>query len=142
MFSSAVLALLAGASAVLASSSGISVSLTGKKGIADVDDFKVVAKITNSGTETITLLNDPNTLLTPNWATKTFHLSNAEGVVPEFKGVAVGHSALSSPLYSMIIYALTKLGQVVGYRSYQEQGVHHPRTWTDPETRAHPRWRL
>lgn len=99
MLSSAVLAFLAGSTAVLASS-GVSVTFAGEKVVNDVDNFKVVAKVTNTGDETLTLLNDPKTLLTPNWATKAFHISSAEGVVPEFKGVAVSNSLVFITLKS------------------------------------------
>lgn len=90
MLASTVLALLTGSPFVLASSS-ISVSFAGDEFIHNADDFKIVAKVTNTGDETLTLLNDPNTLLTPNWPTKMFHLSNAQGLIPEFKGVVVSH---------------------------------------------------
>lgn len=93
MFSSIVLALLAGSSVVLATPS-VSVSFEGDKVVTDVNNFKVVTKVSNTGDETLTLLNDPNSLLTPNWYTKTFSITSAEGVSPEFKGVAVRIKAL------------------------------------------------
>jgi hypothetical protein len=97
MISAAVLALLAGCSTVFAVPS-VSVSFTGEKTVTDVDNFKVVVKVTNSGDETLTLLDDPRTLLTPDWNTETFHITNSEGVVPEFKGVAVsGRDTFSNP---------------------------------------------
>lgn len=82
MLSSVVLALLAGSSVVLATP-GLSVTFEGDKVVKDVDNFKVVAKISNTGDEKLTLLNDPNSLLTPKWNTKTFAISSAEGVSAE-----------------------------------------------------------
>lgn len=77
MIAPAILFLFATLSTVLASSI-ISVSLGGEAIVHSVDDFKVVAKVTNTGDETLTLLNDPNTLLTPNWTTNVFHILNDE----------------------------------------------------------------
>lgn len=88
MIPTIIVALLAGSSAVFAAPS-VAVSFTGEKTVIDVDNFKIVAKLTNRGDETLTLLNDPRALITPHWKTKTFHITNANGVVPEFKGVAV-----------------------------------------------------
>lgn len=88
MIVAAVVALLAGSSGAFAAPS-VSVSFDGQKTVTDVDNFNFVAKVTNSGDEALALLNDPNTLLTPKWNTKSFHISSAEGVVPEFKGVTV-----------------------------------------------------
>lgn len=88
MISVAIIALLASSSAVFAGPA-VSISLAGKNSVTNVDNFKVVAKVTNSGDETLTLLNDPATLLTPNWNTNTFRIASAKGVIPEFKGVAV-----------------------------------------------------
>ncbi|KAF8322710.1 peptidyl-Lys metalloendopeptidase [Clavulina sp. PMI_390] len=95
MLSAALLAAIAGSSAVLATPS-VSVSFSGESLVNGVDNFKVVAQVANTGDETLTLLNDPSTLLTPQWATKSFHIESAEGVVPEFKGVAVKWSAQSA----------------------------------------------
>ncbi|KAF8317606.1 zincin [Clavulina sp. PMI_390] len=92
MLFTALFVIAAGSSTVLATPK-VSVSFSGESHVDGVDNFKVVAKVANTGDETLTLLNDPNTLLTPQWLTKSFHISSAEGVVPEFKGVAVKWSA-------------------------------------------------
>ena len=89
MISAAVIALLAVPSTVFAALT-VSVSFGGEKTFTDVDNFHVVAKVTNNGDETLTFLNDPGTLLTPKWKTNIFSVVSADGVVPEFGGVAVG----------------------------------------------------
>lgn len=66
MLSSVLFALAAGSASVLAFPS-VSVAFSGEKSVVDVDNFKVVATVTNTGDETLNLLNDPNSLLTPNW---------------------------------------------------------------------------
>lgn len=112
MISSVVVALLAGTSAVFAAPS-VSVSFAGEKVVTDVDNFKVVAKVSNTGSETLTLLNDPNSLLTPHWSTKTFSIASAEGAVPEFKGVAVKWSAKSA--VKSKAYTIIEPGQTVEF---------------------------
>ncbi|KAF8317605.1 deuterolysin M35 metalloprotease [Clavulina sp. PMI_390] len=67
----------------------VSVSFSGESHVVDVDNFKIVAHLTNTGDETLTLLNSPNTLLTPEWSTRAFQISNAKGITPEFKGLVV-----------------------------------------------------
>lgn len=84
----AILAFLATSSAVFAAPR-VSVSFSGEKIVTNVNNFQVLAKVTNTGDETLTLLNDPHTLLTPHWRTKSFHITSAEGAVPRFKGVKV-----------------------------------------------------
>lgn len=88
MISAVIVALLAGSSAVFATLN-VSVSCAGDKVVTNVDNFNVAVRVTNRGNETLTLLNDPASVITPNWTTKTFHITNGDGVIPEFKGVAV-----------------------------------------------------
>lgn len=141
MISSVVVALLAGSSAVFAAPS-VSVSFAGEKVVTDVDNFKVVAKVSNTGSETLTLLNDPNSLLTPHWSTKTFSIASAEGAVPEFKGVAVRSPFATHRRAFVCLLSNLNIGQVVRQVRCQEQVIHHPRARPDARLRAHTRWRV
>ena len=67
----------------------ISVSLSGANTVTDVDNFRVVAAVTNTGDETLNLLRDPNSLLASSWATNSFDIASVQGIAPGFKGVAV-----------------------------------------------------
>jgi peptidyl-Lys metalloendopeptidase len=128
MISAAVVALLAGCPAVFATPS-VSVSFAGENTVTDVDNFKVVAKVTNSGDETLTLLDDPRTLLAPDWNTETFHITNSEGVVPEFKGVVVsGRDTRSNPCRKFIHHTIP--GQVVSRCCGRVQVLHGHRAWS------------
>lgn len=99
MLALAILALLPGPSFVLTSLS-IPISFVSDGVICNSDnfDFFFPAKVSNIRDEILILLNNFNTLLTPNWPTTMFHLSNAQGrtlkvyystVIPGFKRVAV-----------------------------------------------------
>lgn len=55
---------------------------------ADVDGLKLTTTISNTGDETLKLVNDPRTPLS-SWATNTFAVSSDDGTVPAFTGVKV-----------------------------------------------------
>ncbi|KAF8593650.1 zincin [Ceratobasidium sp. AG-I] len=78
--------------------SGISIALVGPDEITDISNLKVSVLITNTGTESLKLLNDPNSLLSL-WETDGFYISKlnqgevaAEGPALNFTGVKVKYS--------------------------------------------------
>ncbi|RDB29715.1 Peptidyl-Lys metalloendopeptidase [Hypsizygus marmoreus] len=91
MFSSALratlIALVASAVAVSAAS-GLSLKVTGPETVHDVDNLKVVTTVTNTGDETLKILNDPRGPLNK-LAANTFAITDANGAVPAFTGVKV-----------------------------------------------------
>lgn len=69
--------------------SDLSIKVSGPSTVASVDDFVVKTSLTNFGDREITLLNDPNSILTPDWKTATFGVINADGAPAKFGGVKV-----------------------------------------------------
>ena len=57
--------------------------------ITDVDNFNLKTVWTNSGDESLTLLNEPNSILTPHWKTNVFGIVAADGSAAKFGGVKV-----------------------------------------------------
>lgn len=50
---------------------------SGPASVSDVANLKITASIKNVGTETLRLLNDPNSILSP-WETNSFQVARAE----------------------------------------------------------------
>ncbi|KAF5348371.1 hypothetical protein D9758_010885 [Tetrapyrgos nigripes] len=73
-------------SAVLVSAaSELTLKVTGPEAVTNVDNFKVTTLLTNSGDETLHLLNDPtSSLISSN--TDSFHITNSDGASPAFNG--------------------------------------------------------
>ena len=67
----------------------ISFLALGPEAVHSVDDFTVTTAITNSGVESITLLNDPGSILTPSWKTNAFGILGPDGKPAGFGGVKV-----------------------------------------------------
>ncbi|KAG8904275.1 hypothetical protein FRB99_001978 [Tulasnella sp. 403] len=87
----------------IAWAAGITVNVTGKwlphgdpdycpAAITSVDEFVLKAAITNHGWETINLLNDPNSIVTPH-KTEMFDLVGPNGKTPTFGGLIVKWNA-------------------------------------------------
>jgi len=57
--------------------------------VSDVDNFVVKTILTNNGDETLTLLNEPESILTPQWKTNVFGIVAADGGAAKFGGVRV-----------------------------------------------------
>lgn len=55
----------------------------------DVQNLKVIATVTNTGDETLKLLNDPRGPLS-NMPADTFTIANLVGSSPSFTGIKVG----------------------------------------------------
>lgn len=90
MLSSALVALALSAAASAAPS--LSLTLGGANSFAGVSSAVVSATLTNTGDETLKLLNHPNTILSK-WPTDTFAISLNDGKSPRFQGVRVKYVA-------------------------------------------------
>ncbi|KAF8905692.1 peptidyl-Lys metalloendopeptidase [Mucidula mucida] len=76
-------------SAITASAApGLSLTLSGVDSVVDVANLGVSATLTNTGDETLKILNEPTSLLSP-YATNSFGISSASGAVPAFNGIKV-----------------------------------------------------
>ena len=93
MFSSslraALFALAATATAVSATT-GLSLKVTGPEAVDGVQNLKVVTTLTNTGDETLKLLNDPRGLLSNKLPTQSFQITHQDsGAKPSFTGAVV-----------------------------------------------------
>ncbi|KAF9015908.1 zincin [Hymenopellis radicata] len=86
MLSSALFALVS--AGVASATKSLSISTYAPASLTDVSALEVVTTITNTGDETVTLLNDPRTVLS-SWATQSFIITGESGVEADFTGVAV-----------------------------------------------------
>ncbi|KDQ16121.1 hypothetical protein BOTBODRAFT_157394 [Botryobasidium botryosum FD-172 SS1] len=69
---------------------GLTLKVNAPSAVEDVDALKISTTLTNTGTEELKLLNDPNSVLTPQWKTQTFSITGSNsGAVPSFQGVKV-----------------------------------------------------
>src|SRR3712207_5132086 len=59
--------------------------------ITDVDNFRVAATVSNTGSETLRLLRDPRSPLST-YATVTFGVVNNKGARAQFSGIKVRYS--------------------------------------------------
>jgi peptidyl-Lys metalloendopeptidase len=89
IFAAASLLLLAASGAEAARSLGLTVN--GADSVTDVDNFAVVATITNTGDETLKLYRDPRTALS-SFPEDTFSLTSTDGAVAEFIGAHVKYT--------------------------------------------------
>ncbi|KAM5543347.1 hypothetical protein V8D89_003221 [Ganoderma adspersum] len=86
----ALIALVTTASAVTACP-GLSLNVTGPSAIDGVENLKVVATLTNTGDETLRLLNDPRSVL-DTLPADSFTVTDSDGASPSFIGVRVKYS--------------------------------------------------
>jgi peptidyl-Lys metalloendopeptidase len=84
MFSKIFLALVASAISVAAAPS-LSLKISGPSAVDGIQNLKLVAIVTNTGTETLKLLNDPRGVLNQS-PTHSFTITNVNGTSPAFKG--------------------------------------------------------
>ncbi|KAM5535100.1 hypothetical protein V8D89_011186 [Ganoderma adspersum] len=88
----ALVALVGTASAVtVAAAPGLSLKVTGPAAVDGVENLQIVTAVTNTGDETLRLLNDPNGVLNPLPA-DTFTITSPDGARPSFTGVRVKYS--------------------------------------------------
>ncbi|KAI0673560.1 peptidyl-Lys metalloendopeptidase [Trametes maxima] len=102
MFSSAVraaLVALAASAVAVSAERGLSLNVSGPEAVDGVDNLKVTTTLTNTGDETLKLLNDPRTPL-HTLPANTFSITTDAGESPSFIGVKVkyvpGKAAKSS----------------------------------------------
>ena len=74
--------------AAAAATRSLTVKVSAPDVVWNVDHFYVLTTIVNTGDETLRLLNDPRTPLSP-VATNTFVVTNSDGMYPTFNGVKV-----------------------------------------------------
>lgn len=82
--SAVVIATLA---ACVVASPSLKLTVSGPQAVTDVDNLTVKAIVTNTGSETVKLLNDPRTVLS-NWRTDTFAIEGTAGT-PAFTGIKI-----------------------------------------------------
>ncbi|KAM5544061.1 hypothetical protein V8D89_002247 [Ganoderma adspersum] len=108
----ALLALAASASAV-AAAPGLSLKVTGSDAVDGVDNFKVVTTLTNTGDETLKLLNDPRGAL-HTLPANTFAITTDDGASPSFSGVKVKYSlSNAAKLTDASAFTVLEPGQAV-----------------------------
>ncbi|KAK7438480.1 hypothetical protein VKT23_018095 [Stygiomarasmius scandens] len=73
----------------------LTLKLSGTELADGVDNLKVTAKLTNTGDETLRVLNDPRSVLSSH-PTNTFSISDADGASPSFNGMRVKYSPNSA----------------------------------------------
>ncbi|PSS29600.1 hypothetical protein PHLCEN_2v2748 [Hermanssonia centrifuga] len=86
-FRSTLVALVASAVAVSAAP-GLQLALSGADKVDGLNNLKIIATVTNTGDETLKVLNDPRGPLSQ-MPTETFAISHDSGAVPAFTGVRV-----------------------------------------------------
>ena len=64
----------------------------GPHSISNVADLKIITTITNTTGSTLTLVNDPSSILTTKYPTERYHIIHSSGVKPIFKGVRIKFS--------------------------------------------------
>ncbi|KAF5343566.1 hypothetical protein D9758_012954 [Tetrapyrgos nigripes] len=89
MFSSALRSsLVALAASAISASAELTLKVSGPESVTGVDNLKVTATLTNTGSEALQLLNDPRSLLTK-VPTNSFRISSSTGASPSFNGIKV-----------------------------------------------------
>ena len=95
MFSSSVrsaLVALAASAVAVSATSGLTLKVSGPEAVDGVNNFKVEATVTNTGDETLKLLNHPLSPLSK-MSTETFSIAQEDtGAVPKFSGMKVKYS--------------------------------------------------
>ncbi|KAG8904274.1 hypothetical protein FRB99_001977 [Tulasnella sp. 403] len=74
---------------VLASVTCLQIKVTGPAAVTSVDDLILTTTVNNNGAEPVTLVNDPNSVLTPDWPTEVFQVTGPNGTAATFTGVRV-----------------------------------------------------
>ncbi|KAG8957534.1 hypothetical protein FRC03_010048 [Tulasnella sp. 419] len=77
--------------AVASAERTLSLKVSAPISITDVDNLVVKATISNTGDETLKLLNDPRSPLST-WATDSWDITDAKGRSPKFTGVKVRYA--------------------------------------------------
>lgn len=85
------LIILAATAAAVQAAPRLSLKVSGPDAVNDVENFKVITTLINTGDETLKLLNDPRSAL-HTFATNTFAITTNDGASPVFTGVKVKYS--------------------------------------------------
>jgi peptidyl-Lys metalloendopeptidase len=81
----------------VAAAPGLNLQISGAENVHGVDNLSIKATLINTGDSTLRLLNNPNSVLTPQWKTATFTPTNAQsGARPAFKGAKVKWGAAAA----------------------------------------------
>ncbi|KAF8609973.1 peptidyl-Lys metalloendopeptidase [Ceratobasidium sp. AG-I] len=73
-----------------AANPALKLTVSGPTSVTDVENLSVKATLTNTGSETLKLINDPRTVLS-SWRTNAFSIQSETGV-PSFTGIKVKYS--------------------------------------------------
>ena len=136
MYRSVLLSTLAFVAVVFATQSLV-VELSGPSDAVGVDGLKVFTTITNTGSETLKLLNDPHSPLS-RLPVDLFTITNEHGKNPDFIGIKVS-SAYSqySRSYALILTILTGKIRTLGCTSFEQKlSFHHPDSRAVSQSRA------
>ncbi|TBU50087.1 metalloprotease [Dichomitus squalens] len=87
----AALLVLAASAAAVSAAPGLSLKVSGPEAVDGVENLKVVTTLTNTGDETLKLLNDPRSVL-HSLPANTFAITTDDGASPSFTGVKVKYS--------------------------------------------------
>ncbi|KAF9523095.1 peptidyl-Lys metalloendopeptidase [Crepidotus variabilis] len=82
----ASLLVFASLAVAIAADPSLSLKVSGPAAVDGVDNLKIVTTLTNTGAETVKVLNDPNGPLSK-LPTNTFTITDASGTTPAFNGV-------------------------------------------------------
>ncbi|PIL25440.1 hypothetical protein GSI_13330 [Ganoderma sinense ZZ0214-1] len=94
MFSSSFLStllVLVAAATTVSSAPGLALKVTGADAVDGVENLRVITMLTNTGDQTLKLLNDPRSALHP-FPTNTFAITANNGARPSFTGMKVKYS--------------------------------------------------
>ncbi|KAM5544053.1 hypothetical protein V8D89_002239 [Ganoderma adspersum] len=86
---------------VVAATPGLDVRVTGPEAVDGVENFKVVATLTDTGDETLKLLNDPRGALHALPTSKSV-ITTTDGVSPDFTGVMVKFSLDNASVFTVL----------------------------------------
>ncbi|KAK7037551.1 hypothetical protein VNI00_011043 [Paramarasmius palmivorus] len=84
------------AATIVAAETSLSLKVSGPQNVDGVHNLKVLATLTNTGSDTLKLLNDPRSLLSKA-PTNTFLIKSENGYTPSFHGLKMKYT----PLWSM-----------------------------------------
>ena len=74
----------------IAATHSLSISTSAPDAVKDVGNLKVTTTVLNTGDETLRLLNEPQSVLSPELITDVFSISKHDtGASPDFHGISV-----------------------------------------------------
>ncbi|RDB29383.1 Peptidyl-Lys metalloendopeptidase [Hypsizygus marmoreus] len=121
---SALAAIVISALAVSAAP-GLSLKVAGPDAVTGVENLKVVATVTNTGDQTLKILNDPRSPLSKLPA-NTFDITDAKGARPAFTGIKVKYSPQAAAAASA--YTVLAPGQSIDVEHNLSEAYNFTRT--------------